>query len=151
MDWPSKNYPGPDYLSSSRKRLAPQLIYKGGILHQWGKRMAVVVQKEFYEQLPALEEVDKAEAEIAWLVYSLQFDPISSRYLLERSAVKYTKFESAPLTITSPAVGNMTEFVQSLKKRLQNGKIMGEPLPALIAPDIEPLPNAFEEEAPDED
>lgn len=38
MQWPSKNYPKPDYLSSSRKRLAPQLIYKGGILNKWGKK-----------------------------------------------------------------------------------------------------------------
>jgi hypothetical protein len=27
MMWPAKNYPSPDYLSSSRKRLAPQLIW----------------------------------------------------------------------------------------------------------------------------
>jgi hypothetical protein len=37
MEWPTKNYPTPDYLSSSRKRLAPQLIYKGGILNKWKK------------------------------------------------------------------------------------------------------------------
>jgi hypothetical protein len=35
FDWSNeRNYPRPDYLSSSRKRLAPQLIYKGGILKQ---------------------------------------------------------------------------------------------------------------------
>lgn len=33
MDWSKEiNYPRPDYLSSSRKRLVPQLMYKGGIL-----------------------------------------------------------------------------------------------------------------------
>ena len=33
MDWSREaNYPRPDYLSSSRKRLAPQLLFKGGIL-----------------------------------------------------------------------------------------------------------------------
>ncbi|GIV90288.1 MAG: hypothetical protein KatS3mg055_2806 [Chloroflexus sp.] len=38
MDWSSHpNYPRPDYLSSSRKRLVPQLVYKGGILHNWEK------------------------------------------------------------------------------------------------------------------
>ncbi|MCC6968681.1 MAG: hypothetical protein IT434_00525 [Phycisphaerales bacterium] len=32
MDWSTRpNYPNPDYLSSSRKRLAPQLIFKGGV------------------------------------------------------------------------------------------------------------------------
>jgi hypothetical protein len=35
MDWTNEeNYPRPDYLSSSRKRLAPQLIFKGGIIHK---------------------------------------------------------------------------------------------------------------------
>ena len=39
MDWSNQpNYPRPDYLSSSRKRLAPQLLFKGGILHSWGKK-----------------------------------------------------------------------------------------------------------------
>lgn len=34
MDWrKQENYPRADFLSSSRKRLAPQLIYKGGILN----------------------------------------------------------------------------------------------------------------------
>src|SRR3989304_3249395 len=38
FDWTGRpNYPTPDYLSSSRKRLAPQLIFKGGILDMWGK------------------------------------------------------------------------------------------------------------------
>lgn len=34
MDWSKHpHYPGPDYLSSSRKRLAPQLLFKGGIFN----------------------------------------------------------------------------------------------------------------------
>ena len=49
MDWSGeRNYPRPDYLSSSRKRLAPQLIYKGGILHSWGKKQAVAIHRGFY-------------------------------------------------------------------------------------------------------
>ncbi|MEO6252149.1 MAG: NotI family restriction endonuclease [Ferruginibacter sp.] len=31
-------YPKPDHLSSSRKRLIPQLIAKGSILKQWNKK-----------------------------------------------------------------------------------------------------------------
>lgn len=39
MDWTAQpNYPRPDFLSSSRKRLAPQLLFKGGILHAWKKK-----------------------------------------------------------------------------------------------------------------
>jgi hypothetical protein len=53
IDWTRQHhYPRPDYLSSSRKRLAPQLIYKGGILHTWGKRQAVAVDSNFFSTLP---------------------------------------------------------------------------------------------------
>lgn len=37
-------YPKPDYLSSSRKRLIPQIIAKGSILKQWNKKQVVVLQ-----------------------------------------------------------------------------------------------------------
>lgn len=48
MDWSVQpNYPRPDYLSSSRKRLAPQLLFKGGILHSWRKKTVVALNKSF--------------------------------------------------------------------------------------------------------
>ena len=37
MRWTQTNV-RPDYLSSSRKRLVPQLVYKGAILKSWGKK-----------------------------------------------------------------------------------------------------------------
>lgn len=76
MEWPALGYPKPDYLSSSRKRLAPQLIFKGGILNNWGKKMAVAVHTPFFEQLPTLPEVAPTNAEIAWLTYDLNLDAI---------------------------------------------------------------------------
>ena len=83
MDWRGqRNYPRPDYLSSSRKRLAPQLIFKGGILNGWGRKMAVALNTGFYETLPALEEVSQADADLAWFVYDLALDPAQNRYAL---------------------------------------------------------------------
>ncbi len=61
----------PDYLSSSRKRLAPQLIYKGGIMSAWRKKQVVVLHKSFYATLPALPEVDPQNGEMAWLLFDL--------------------------------------------------------------------------------
>lgn len=64
MNWRGKpNYPGPDYLSSSRKRLAPQLIFKGGILNTWKKKTAVALDLGFFNTLPKLKEVQKQKAE----------------------------------------------------------------------------------------
>ena len=49
MDWSGKpSYPRPDYLSSSRKRLVPQLLFKGGILHNWRKKIAVAMNRNFF-------------------------------------------------------------------------------------------------------
>jgi len=60
FDWRRKpNYPKPDYLSSSRKRLLPQVLYKGGILKAWHKKQAVVLQKSFFETLPEIARVER--------------------------------------------------------------------------------------------
>jgi hypothetical protein len=141
MEWPAKNYPSPDYLSSSRKRLAPQLIYKGGILHKWGRKMAVVVDENFFAQLPELEEVDKESADIAWMIYG--FQKKGERYSLRRKGIRYTRFENALATITTPQVGNVNDFVEYLEERIAKGKTMGVPTSSGISPDVEPLPDSF--------
>ncbi|WP_414414498.1 NotI family restriction endonuclease [Synechococcus sp. OH2] len=54
-----------NYLSSSQKRLVPQLVYKGGILHSWRKKIAVALNRSFFAALPPLEQVPKDEADTA--------------------------------------------------------------------------------------
>ena len=89
MDWSKEaNYPRPDYLSSSRKRLAPQLLFKGGILHSWKKKIAVALNKSFFATLPPLKQVPKSKADIAWLIYDLELlnekDQDPGRYSLKK-------------------------------------------------------------------
>jgi hypothetical protein len=93
MDWTTEeNYPRPDFLSSSRKRLAPQLIFKGGIINAWNKKSAVALDKSFFDTLPKLPEVPKAEADIAWLIYDLKpQEKVGAHYELFRERVVYTK------------------------------------------------------------
>jgi hypothetical protein len=72
LDWSDeRNYPRPDYLSSSRKRLASQLIYKGGILKHWNKKMAVALDNSFFKTLPELPEAEEKDSDIAWFIYDL--------------------------------------------------------------------------------
>jgi hypothetical protein len=138
MDWPTKNYPKPDYLSSSRKRLAPQLIYKGGILHQWRKKMAVVVHRGFFEELPELESVAEKDAEIAWLVYNLERER-ADEFDLHISKIRYTRFESALDTITTPQVGNIQNFTTTLETRIKQKKLFGNPPSSQTEPSVEPV------------
>ena len=119
MDWTNQsNYPRPDFLSSSRKRLAPQLMFKGGILHAWKKKMAVALDNSFYSTLPPLEETSKSEAEVAWLVYDLVPDAGATRYNLVRTKVVYTRFSEALNAITRPKVGRIEDFVNLLQSKV---------------------------------
>ncbi|MEE9248243.1 MAG: NotI family restriction endonuclease [Dehalococcoidia bacterium] len=119
MDWRQQShYPRPDYVSSSRKRLAPQLIYKGGILKAWQKKIAVASNRGFYQSLPELEEVDKEEADVAWLVYDLQYDSQKRIYALRRHSVVYTHFETSLEQITRSEPGREEDFVGHLQSKL---------------------------------
>lgn len=119
MDWSrQKNYPNPDYLSSSRKRLAPQLLFKGGILHAWKKKSAVALDKSFFQTLPDLDEVDAEQAEIAWLVYDLVLDTQANRYVLDRFKTVYTKFSDSLRQITVSKPGKVDDFISVLQEKL---------------------------------
>ena len=115
MDWrEEENYPRPDYLSSSRKRLAPQLIFKGGILHAWGKKSAVALNQSFFETLPPLPQVSKEEAEIAWLIYDVE--PALTGAQFTRRNVIYTKAmrETAPIKAHPGTVEGFTKYLEAL-------------------------------------
>lgn len=137
MDWSNQpNYPRPDYLSSSRKRLAPQLLFKGGILHAWRKKIAVALNKSFFETLPPLTKVSKSKAEIAWLIYELKLfqDDKQNRFRLTKIDEVFTEFEPALLSITTPSPGNINDFIKVLQEKLDeqletppNNKIIEEP------------------------
>jgi len=114
MDWSTQpNYPRPDYLSSSRKRLVPQLLFKGGIFHTWQKKTAVALNKGFYDTLPPMESVEKEDAEIAWLIYDLELieDCEQKRYRLKKIDEVFTEFEPALFTITTPLPGRIEDFM----------------------------------------
>lgn len=125
MDWTKEpNYPRPDYLSSSRKRLAPQLLFKGGILHSWQKKMAVALNKSFFATLPKLKKVSKAKADIAWLIYDLELikekDHEAGRYSLKKVDEVFTEFEPALLSITTASPGKVEDFIKLLQEKLDD-------------------------------
>jgi Restriction endonuclease NotI. len=117
-------YPKPDYLSSSRKRLVPQIIAKGSILKQWNKKQAVALQTSFYNTLPTLPEVDKDEADFAFFLYDLVSIDNEKRLELKLSKVIYTKFTIALEQIAKFEAGPIAEFTHVLQKKL-NAKRAG--------------------------
>lgn len=119
LDWAgAKEYPRPDYLSSSRKRLAPQLIYKGGIFKAWGKKIAAVIDRRFFETLPKLREVSSDKADIAWLIYDLKDNVEGNRYTLNLHRTVYTMFEDTFKICVNPRLIDERDIVRQLEARL---------------------------------
>ncbi len=140
MDWTGeKNYPHPDYLSSSRKRLAPQLIYKGGIMKAWGRKQVVVVHRNFYETLPELAAVQpdkQAQADLAWHLYDLKHDATANKFNLTLDRAVYTMFEAALKRITRTEAGPVEEFIGKLQDKLDQKLENGYPPDAPTLADI---------------
>jgi len=111
-------YPKPDYLSSSRKRLIPQIIAKGSILKQWNKKQVVALQTAFYNTLPPLPEVDKAESDFAFFLYDLVPDEQNIQLSLKLQRVVYTSFASALEQIAKFEAGSISQFTELLQKKL---------------------------------
>jgi hypothetical protein len=121
MDWTGRpNYPHADYLSSSRKRLAPQLIFKGGIFRSWGKKSAVALNSGFFNTLPKLKEVTKAKADVAWLIYDLIHDKSQNVYVLTKVREVYTQFHESLEKITRSEPGNIRHFIAQLQEKVND-------------------------------
>ena len=119
FDWTGHpNYPNPDYLSSSRKRLAPQLIFKGGIFKAWNKKVAVALNRGFYETLPCLSEVEPSEADIGWFVYDLVKNKTENRFKLRLCKSVFTRFDESLKKITRSEPGDIAQFVEHLQEKV---------------------------------
>jgi len=118
IDWSKLGtyYPHPDYLSSSRKRLIPQLLYKGTILREWNKKQMIVVQKSFFDTLPKLPQVERSESEIAWILYTLERQENNLKLILDN--VIYTKYWEAINQIVTPKSGQVESFIEVLQQKL---------------------------------
>jgi hypothetical protein len=120
LDWSGHDlYPRPDYLSSSRKRLVPQLLYKGSILNTWRKKLAVAVDTHLYNTLPTLPMVSPEKADVAWLIYDLAYDPSSDRFRLTLKETVYTQFKPVLDKITLAEPGPMKDFIEQLQDKLE--------------------------------
>ena len=111
-------FPKPDYLSSSRKRLIPQIIAKGSILKQWKKKQVVALQTSFYNTLPELPEFDRAESDFAFFLYDLVPVKKSKTLELKLQRVVYTKFAKALEQIAKFEAGSIKDFTEILQKKL---------------------------------
>lgn len=135
----SLSYPAPDYLSSSKKRLVPQLLSKGSILRAWGKKQAVAIQTAFYETLTPLNEVVPEDADLAWFLYDLVLNNRTQSYDLTLNRVIYTAYDESLVRLVKIEAGDMNLFVFQLETKLKQKLSKGVDLPFLG--DLDAAPN----------
>ena len=110
----------PDYRSSGPKRLMPQLQIEVPTLRRWGKKMAVVVDKHFFESIGQMEEVeDLSSGDIAWFAVDFTESDDQTRFALNRHSVHVTTLERATEGLTGGSPITLQEFEAAIRHKLK--------------------------------
>jgi hypothetical protein len=119
----------PDYRSSGPKRLAPQLSVKVPVLRGWGKKVAVLVDKYFFDSMCDLPEAfaqgrnDKEKrdnCEVAWFV--VDYD---SNMCLTMEQYRFSTLTGSVEALNATAPMSKESFNNSLKKIASDKKKLG--------------------------
>lgn len=107
----------PDFRSSGPKRLMPQLQIKVPTLRRWGKKMAVVVDRMFFDSLGAMDDVQQvSNCDIAWFV--VRFSENGKQGVLEADFVRLTTLERAVEGLTGGNPVSLETFEERIRLKL---------------------------------
>ena len=99
--------------------MMPQLQIKVPTLRRWGKKMAVLVDKHFFESLGSMEEVDDlSSGDIAWFTVDFEEDDTGRRFRLVRDSVHVTTLERATEGLTGGHPVTLNEFEDGIRSKL---------------------------------
>ena len=107
----------PDYRSSGPKRLMPQLQIKVPSLRRWGKKMAVVIDLDFWQAMGRMEVVrDVSNCDIAWFVVA--YNETNDRAKLVLHDVYLTTLERSIEGLTAGLPVSLEVFEQRIRAKL---------------------------------
>lgn len=108
----------PDFRSSGAKRLRPQLEAKCPTLARWGKKIAVVVDRPFFDSLGSMARaIDIDDAEIIWFV--VRYTPRDDRYELTKDAVVPVTLDAARKGLQNAEPVSKQDFESALREKLR--------------------------------
>jgi len=109
----------PDYRSSGPKRLLPQLQVKVPTLRTWGKKMAVVVDEDFFKELGAINEANHlSNAEVVWFVVRYAERP-DGKVHLEPARMFITTLEESVRGLVAAIPVPRPQFEETLRAKLK--------------------------------
>lgn len=104
----------PDYRSSGPKRLMPQLQIKVPTLSRWGKKMAVVVDAEFFRAMGQMNTVPEiTNCDVAWFVAGYD-DQLN----LVPSAVHFTTLDESVRGLIAGLAVSLPQFEERIRAKL---------------------------------
>lgn len=115
--WPSQ-IRRPDFRSSGPKRLMPQLQIKVPTISRWGKKMAVVIDKAFWQSLAPMTEVNHvSNCDIAWFV--VDYTPtVGGKFKLIRDQLHLTTLDRAVEGLTGGTPTSLDAFEATIVEKL---------------------------------
>ena len=106
-----------DYRSSAPKRLMPQLQIKVPTLRRWGKKMAVVVDEDFFKAMGRMQTVPHlSNADVAWFI--VRFVERDGAVHIERGEVVFTELEAACNGLIAGKPPTQERFEEKILERL---------------------------------
>ncbi len=108
----------PDYRSSAPKRLMPQLQIKVPTLRRWGKKMAVVVDIDFFNAMGRMETVDDlSNCDVAWFVVCYQENEQGEIHL-KRERCVFTTLETSVAGLIAGRPVTQARFQEKILEKL---------------------------------
>jgi len=113
----------PDYRSSGPKRLSPQLDVKVPVLGAWGKKVAIVIDKFFFDNMNKLDDVytrgderaRRDNAAIVWFI--VDYD---GALRLRATEIHYTTLDSSRRALNATEPLAKADFTSNLKGVINN-------------------------------
>jgi hypothetical protein len=107
----------PDYRSSGPKRLMPQLLVKVPTLRRWGKKMAVVIDEDFFAELGRMDRVpDISNCDVAWFI--VRFEENRDAFTVQRKEVFLTTLESSQSGLVAAKPVSKEQFERRIRTKL---------------------------------
>ena len=100
----------PDWRSSSAKRLMPQLQIKVPTLRRWGSKMAVAVDRPFFNSIGGIStqpSQDLGDGDIVWMVVDLRPDALGKLKLVRGSLGSSERWKSLAKDYSPPRLYNV--------------------------------------------
>jgi len=117
----------PDYRSSAPKRLMPQLQIKVPTLRRWGRKMAVVVDRAFFDSMGDVGSVaDISNADIVWFIVRFEEIPGNKHSRIVRDEVRYSTLERSVEGLTGGTPLAQSVFEERIAAKMKSAPSLKE-------------------------